>query len=227
MSQCPYCQSEISDDFGLVTCKSCGQSIMISIDGHIQKIDPSGVDPGDAQDLSSGEVGGEEFEEDYPSEPLPEQPLGPDSEVQALELAQDSYEEEAVLPEIPSHVDPAPFEEDPLGGDLKEAVPPPETDASFGDVVSFANSDSNQWTEGNIKYKVIISGVDSAELKLELKLILSEPRFMWDHFALMSSIKAGELILNDISAVKASVLVKRLRPLSVGVRWEQYVLQQP
>lgn len=35
MATCPICSSEIKDDFGLVTCGSCGAQVMIEIDGSM------------------------------------------------------------------------------------------------------------------------------------------------------------------------------------------------
>lgn len=90
------------------------------------------------------------------------------------------------------------------------------------DVVDFANS--NEASTAGIEYNLKISGIDSKDLLEAVKEALTDSRFMWDLDKILENIKDGELNINRISPVKASLLVSRLRFHDLEISWEQNAL---
>jgi len=91
---------------------------------------------------------------------------------------------------------------------------------------SFASSDATSRShDGNLRYTLKISGVDTADLRKELLEALTDRKFLWDAEAILKTIRNGELKIVDLNAVKAAVLVARLKSLPFQVSWEQYALQ--
>ena len=56
MAQCPFCQHEITEDFGLVTCEGCGRSVFVDMDGGVSATED------DASDLYEAPSEGKNFE---------------------------------------------------------------------------------------------------------------------------------------------------------------------
>jgi hypothetical protein len=163
MAQCPFCQTDIGDDFGLIECSSCHKVSFVEIDGQV-KID----EQTDEQTVA--------FEQ-------------PDFEA-GIEIATAETSEESL------------------------------------NLDQFANSEASRGRDGNLRYSVTISGIDTGELRTRVLEALTDKKFLWDVNALIKSIRAGELTLSDVSAVKAALLVSRLRSFSLDVHWEQHALHQ-
>lgn len=93
-------------------------------------------------------------------------------------------------------------------------------------VRNFGNSDLSQGQDGAVYFDVVISGVDSKKIRDELRDCLTDRRFLWDVDELIKSIRKGELKLQGLSAVKASVVLARLKELPVGLKWLQTGLME-
>lgn len=76
---------------------------------------------------------------------------------------------------------------------------------------------------GQLTYSLVISGLDTGEMKNKISAILSEPKFGFDAKELKGQIKDGVLHLDTLNAVKASVLVSKLKSLQVEISWSQNV----
>lgn len=247
MSACPKCQSPTVDDFGLVTCSSCGTSLMIGMDGNVSLASDGAKSDANfdvSEQLSNalskealgeslvGEVeeSGTENKDMFSEDNEPEEFFGDENiEVEdALmppgdEAAEDSLENTSFSYPV--------MENSGQGAvlDVADATPAKSADLSgesFEDVVEFGNSDDSTWGEGNLRYKVLISGLDSNDIRRSVREIISEPQFKWDAQTMFAQIDKGELVIQGINPVKASELIKKLRVLSIDVSWEQYVLQQ-
>ncbi len=105
------------------------------------------------------------------------------------------------------------------------AIPTLEKE-NFADVVRFANDAISQGAQGGLLFRLCISEIDTAETRRLLRESLDDVRFMWDANELMRGIDKGVLVIDRINAVKAAVLVARLRDLAVQVKWEQYAIHQ-
>ncbi|MCB0412621.1 MAG: zinc ribbon domain-containing protein [Bdellovibrionales bacterium] len=181
MSQCPNCQADISDDFGLVTCEACGASLFVEMDGSIVA------------------------NSDIPENAQMDQVEEPVQDVEALQ-------EEQWVEEIPS--EELSYEESPEDENYESPM---------ADVLEYANSEASQGREGPLVYRLVISGIDSAELRKELKESLTDRRLSWDADELMKEIVQGRLVIEGLSAVKTYVVVNRLAYLPLQIEWEQAI----
>lgn len=91
----------------------------------------------------------------------------------------------------------------------------------FSDVTEFANSNSNI---GPLSYTVIIDGIDSSQLLIQLKDAMTDSRFAWEETNLLAQIVDTRLVLPGLSPTKASVLISRIKYLPLKISWRQDVL---
>ncbi len=96
----------------------------------------------------------------------------------------------------------------------------PDT-ADFSDVTDFANTNT---VSGPLTYMVIIEGIESSRLLMQLKEAMMDSRFGWDVAELLTHVGGGRLILQGLSPAKASVLINRIKYLSFKISWRQDVL---
>lgn len=217
MPICPICHSEIRDDFGLTTCDSCGASLFVEMDGSVVSSENPAVSDGDRSGAESYPdapegigVVGELVAPIYEQVQVEPEPPGQDkSQVQLEENAYPAFDFD----------DPASSESEVEGGSGEE-------DSPFADVIEFANSDSPQTKSGLLTYRLLISGVDTAELRNALKEALTDRRFLWEADEIMRRIKNGALELENLPAVKALILVNRLSQYPLEIEWFQQALHQ-
>jgi hypothetical protein len=193
MTRCPNCQAEINEDFGLVTCASCGAQVLIEMDG----VAGQGV-------ASAGAA-----ENEPPLPPIPSAGL-------LDELSQVLVDDVSSASELP----PIPVQEAPRTRASEEAS------VDMRKLADFGNSDSSQGREGYLRFDLFISGIDTVDVRNEIREILSDARFLWDADQLIQSMRNGEIRLKELTAVKSAILVSRLRSLAVEIRWEQYAINQ-
>lgn len=93
--------------------------------------------------------------------------------------------------------------------------------SDFSEVAEFGNAEV---TQAAFSYSVRIEGIDSAEVRKSLEEALNDSKFNWNPSELMSQIKDGALTIRSVSAVKASILVQRIKYLPVKISWRQDVL---
>lgn len=249
MPSCPACGAPLQEDFGLVNCAACGQPTFIDMEGVAQA---AGVEdsesksqphpqPEESQQSSHPESLKEEFSEALLSELTGvgvSEGLGtPDSS-------------ESVIAEGEAAVDVDLDEDDEVDADggltdhatsLDEASSSGETEegpqvqardpkgASLEDmseVASFGNSNDSSSLGGPLRYCIYISGIDTSDIKRELKDSLRDKRFLWDIEDLLSQVRNGELKIDELSPVKAALIVSRIKSLPVEVRWEQYAIHK-
>ena len=101
-------------------------------------------------------------------------------------------------------------------------VAPPEVGEVLAEIQEFANSDL---TTTPMTYTVTIEGIDRGDLSRQIAEVLSDERFQIDTSGVMKKMKDGKIELQGLNAVKASVLVLRLRPLPLKISWRQYAYQ--
>ncbi len=93
-------------------------------------------------------------------------------------------------------------------------------------IQSYANSEVSQAKDGPLLVRIIVSGVDTKEIRESLREAITDSRFGWDVDAIMRTIANGELRIANVSPVKASVAINRLKRLPIRIRWEQYAVTQ-
>lgn len=116
----------------------------------------------------------------------------------------------------------------PTSEDLLHPIDPTEpvisaedTSSDFSEITDFGNADVGQ---AAFNYSIMISGIDSSVVYQQVKEALMDSKFGWDVMELMSKIKDGVLTIRSVNAVKASILVQRVKYLPVKVSWRQDVL---
>ncbi len=281
MAQCPECENDVGDDFGLIICDKCGSSLFIDMEGQAVSGQQAGAAAADADPKNSA-FGTQyrEFDfsesEEIPQEEPPQEEIPSDIEAEqesselqevdatdalvSAETEEAAQEEPPALPPLQEHtyadLEEAPAEvleeqqfEEPLEEPAEEVLPemsvvgeidfsePEEqpapqfynapTTADFKDVMDFANSDLSQGHDGSLKYHLTISGIDTTDLRNELKEALSDKRFIWDIEAMIRGIRDGILEVDQVSAVKAYILVSRVAHLPIQITWIQQPLNQP
>lgn len=109
------------------------------------------------------------------------------------------------------------------GGEIPEpdvAQPAVDPQDPLG-VTQFDQSDVSQLPEGAYYYDVHITGLDTADIKREALMMLSDRRFGWNPEDIKRSIKNGELVLKNLNPVKAVIAVMNLQSLDVEISWAQ------
>lgn len=93
---------------------------------------------------------------------------------------------------------------------------------NFQDIQDFANSDL---PTSPLMYTLVIEGIDRGDLRKDLLEIFQDERFKLNARETLEKIKDGKLELSGLNAVKASVLVIRLRRLPLQISWRQHAYQ--
>ena len=114
----------------------------------------------------------------------------------------------------------------PKISDEMESYKPKRELEDLSEIADYGNSTVSQGREGSLLFTVTISGVDSKGLKDAVAESLEDARFLWDYREVMKGLSGGRLVIKKISAVKAAVLLQRLKGLSVSVVWEQNAIYE-
>ncbi len=95
------------------------------------------------------------------------------------------------------------------------------------EVEDYGNSVESSGKEGLFMVQVTISGVDTPELRQSLEQALTDKKIGWDTSEIMRSMRQGKLVLPEINAAKASVVINRLKSLPIELKWAQRSLIAP
>jgi hypothetical protein len=90
----------------------------------------------------------------------------------------------------------------------------------------FANSEVSSGRDGPLLFRVILSGIDTKEIRESIREVLNDDRFRLDPQAIMQKVSKGNLVIDGLSPVKASIFVTRIKRLPITIRWEQYAITQ-
>lgn len=243
MPQCPVCQSEVPDDFGLIDCPECKTPLFIQLDGSVQSMqaetagEPSA--PVEApQDNIADVLIDEALQPMESASPVSQSSDNSESltdDVPDVVIVADAAETMIEEPLIEEPLPEEPVSEEPLPEELATAEeflseePPAEVSeppAPIHDLSQLANSTDTDAQAGSIRYNISVAGIDTAEIRKEFRDLISDRHFLWDVDAIVKSIRSGKVKMQNITAVKAILLVQRLRGLPVHVRWEQHVVHQ-
>lgn len=121
---------------------------------------------------------------------------------------------------------------DGVGVREETGFPPMPSRQDFGPpddllgINSYANSEISQAKDGMLVFRILISGIDSKEVRDSIREAMEDSRFGWNTGELMAQITKGRLRIDSVSPVKASILINRIKSLPVRIRWEQYAITQ-
>lgn len=247
MAQCPNCGATLKEDYGMSQCPKCGVFCFIDMEGNAF-ISSAGADddaevgfdevtnvdftassakiPADLPISESGDSGhGFELPESPPS--LPESPSPLESDFGA-EPAAPLFEQSFEPQENPGEQEFAPLSFDPEPAANPKEMPIPDfgpADDPLG-LADFANSELSSAKDGPLLFRIRVSGIDSKEMRETIREVLEDPRFGWDADQMFARLEKGVLTIENLSPVKASILVTKIKRLPVKIRWEQYAISQ-
>ncbi len=196
MATCPRDGAAIQVDYGMATCPVCGVMLFIDMDGVAQLGATADAD------AETPALPAEEEELEFSEVTQIIDDLESEVEVVESEVVEPEFQEISMDP------DPVISPGDPLG------------------IQGFANSEISSAKDGPTLIRMLISGIDTKEIRESLREAITDSRFGWDVDAIMSSIAKGELRIENVSPVKASIAVNRIKRMPVRIRWEQYAVTQ-
>ena len=239
------------DSYGLTQCPSCHTLIFIDFDGHVQKppedkaIDQDEVfdDSGEQQEpLSSSSV---DF--DIPTEATLEDQNKVTNESEGFkDASEDASFQEALDSDLFSDKQKSQSDFDIPQDNFFTDISSQETNESgknensgseddihndnfdqqkvndehLQDVVDYANSSDNL-DSGGFYYNIIISGIDSKNLRESVLDALDDNRFGWKKEEINGLIKNGQVTIEKVNAAKTYILISYLKFLPIKVKWDQ------
>ena len=232
---CPNCQTELTDDFGLVDCKSCGAVCSVDLDDNVtvqadepETYEEESVDEDTDTTESSEEEDSpesayeQETEEEVDAVEDPDELNGDlqtyESDDDSLELESESNDlEEAAVVEINKRdrAVEASFEASPLNGEdfLK-------------DLELF--SDEATADGGHIYYDFHVAGIEGGQQKENFIETLADSRLEISEDAVREILgDSSDFTLPQISFLRLTVIYKRLLSLGLDMSWSLSELQEP
>jgi hypothetical protein len=194
MAKCPKCGQAIEADFGMFNCPSCQSFLSVDLDGNINLAEEVEDVSTPVNNVLEPIEGLQSFEIDPPVAKVESATM--------QDFGEMAYSETA-------------FEADT---DNSTRV---LDSANMDDVVSFGNSELSSSQTGGILYDIYLSGIDTAEIREEIRLYMGDKKFLWNVEDLMKSIKNGRLVIRRVNAVKAALFIGRIKHLDIDVQWKQ------
>lgn len=100
-------------------------------------------------------------------------------------------------------------------------TPAPLPADAIQEIADFGNQPAATTASGLLFYDLHITRIDTLELRKALLDLLKDPKFKFNIEEVDRKIHNGVLVLQRLSPIKASVLVKKIRHLDVAVHWAQ------
>lgn len=239
MGTCPSCNARVTEDFGLVECAKCGAQLIVGMDGSVQV---AGEEASPSADESAQPADNDAYNE------IPEERSFV-AEVEAEATQQSQAEGFDLGPGADADL-PPPIEDAPAASTsaADAANPEPNFDdnqqldeapqvykspgaaadsPNLSDIAAFANSEDSGGREGPLRYTLMITGIDTADVRDAFREALTDRKFMWDIEQILRNIRQGNVTIENVPPGKAYILVNRLRNLPLEITWEQYAVTQP
>jgi hypothetical protein len=250
LAQCPNCNAQLDTDFGMVVCPSCASAIFFDLDGipHIGNSSESepelqpevqselqqepdlmvpaemGLDAfamttqdesgsQSAEAIQMGYSDNSDLDHNANSELELGQSAGQNSEFENIEVTSQGYGAEQSTDNPPA--------EEVIDFDqtLDQSMTQAPALSLEQELVDFGNSTE----ESELLYTLVIEGIDSKDTRSFVDEALTDTRLDLDRRALLGGIVNGKLTIEAISAVKASVIINRLKSARVNLKWRQSV----
>ncbi len=238
MPQCPLCNAEVTDDFGLTECSSCGAQLIVHVDGRVEHSGASESSDSADQAEAQPALDSEEVVPDFgifADEEVVEEEAPP--EINALESTPsdfdspppemiESSDSEFAAPDEAGFLEQEEPPEPPEFGEMAPPAASVSDSPDLSDIAEFGNSANSGSQSGSLRYDLVISGIDTSDVRNAFREALVDKKLMWDTDEILRSIHNGEVRIENVSAVKANVLITRLRMLPFKIRWEQYAVHQ-
>lgn len=223
MAQCPLCAAQIPDEFGLIECAQCSAQLIVHMDGRVE--------------YSGAKVVTGEISAVVPEEEFHFGDAGPDIDLEGAPTSQIHLDDDKTEiqgdvnfsspeePEAAPVVEPPPLPEEEPATEVYQA-PTVQDSSDLSDIARFGNSDASSSRDGSLRYNLVISGIDTADVREAFREAITDRKLVWDIDQILRSMKNGEVKIANVPPPKAYILISRLRNLPVNVRWEQYAISQ-
>ena len=96
--------------------------------------------------------------------------------------------------------------------------------SDISDIADFANSNSVEADSSDLRINIFVSGLDTKNIKDAIKEELLDKKLNVDIETMLNKVVDGNLKIENLSPLKASIIVERLNNYSLSIRWEQYAL---
>ncbi len=228
-AECPLCKTSVEvneSQFGALTsCSSCGGVYFLGWDGRPEEQVAEPIieavkfesPPEVAFQPDPIEYNFESSAIESNNEPLVVDQIYETNEPTPLIVMSDSEVEVSSEPDVGYDIDQPIHSYQDASYEDAEAIRSTDQKENFNDVVDFGNSS----LENVLSYQIRIEGIDLPSTQREVEDVLRESRFQLDAEGLLSSVKDGTLVIDNLSPVKASLLVHRLRFIQVNLSWRQ------
>lgn len=243
MAKCPLCAAEVPDDFGLIECAKCSAQLIVHMDGRVEYSGAKEVVEDEIPEITQsipqkkiseltqfefGEIPGDiEFPEAGAQEEG-EAPLedGEDTQVQGGHDLGSGEGTQSAPPPLPPEEPSGEFQELPEEPPAEVYKPPAANSPDLSDIANFGNSDSSNSRDGSLRYNLLITGIDTADVREAFREAITDRKLVWDIDQILRSLKNGEVRIQNVTPPKAHILISRLRNLPLHVTWEQYAVSQ-
>lgn len=202
--KCPKCGTELTQDFGLVSCSGCASVLSVDVDGNVQLA---------SEDFHQKTATHQAYEE-----PAPLNQFAESQEQQIPEQVPEQAPELHVEQPVETHAEI--YNEAPVEAQTEEPVFEVfiEPKNAIQEIREFGNKEA---ATGPISYSLLIDNVDLPDRAQEVLTALSDPKFGWDRGMLASRLKNGQLHLENLNPAQAVMVIKKLRGIHVQVTWTQ------
>lgn len=222
--KCPKCGTELTQDFGLVSCSGCASVLSVDVDGNVQLA---------SEDFHQKTATHQAYEEPAPLNQFADSHMEqiPEQNSQAFEpipepAAEPVFEQTEEVPTEPTLEPPAEIYTEQSQEHMTEPAEVArevtstwaEPKSAIQEIREFGNKEA---PTGPISYSILIDNVDLPDRAQEVLQALSDPKFGWDRSTLVSQLKNGQLQLDNLNPAIAVMVIKKLRGIHVQVSWTQ------
>lgn len=201
---CPQCGQSLDQDFGVVSCPNCHSVLVFDLDGNVE-IQDANVMSQEIHDASESE------------EPVLDQnQIGNIDSFQEISASDQSYsvvQNEETSFELSNDLD------QPIG-EVEQDVVIPEEPFVGEPTVPLVNTSGSA-----ISYHLKIEGIDTKDMRSQVEEALGDSKFPWTAKEIIRQTKDGILEIGPVNPVVASVLVRRLKDISVNISWRQNIYE--
>lgn len=226
--KCPKCGTELTQDFGLVTCSGCSSVVSVDVDGNVALASEDFHQTASIQQVSEEPAPplnqfANSYEQAAPISEISSEPISePSAEFSAVPTM-DSIPEQTLEP-TPEPVITPTFEQ-PIEHNFElpteiESEPAAvfEPKSAIQEIREFGNKEAST---GPITYTVCIVGLDLPDRAKEVIQALSNPKFGWEHGSVSKYLKNGQIRLENLNPAQAVMVIQQLRGIHVQVSWTQ------
>ena len=216
---CPSCQTELTDDFGLVDCKSCGAVCSIDLEDNVTVQGDEPLDEAAEEHIALVADSGYNLEQEE------EQEQSFEVEHEEVESAETDDLTETQAEDVQEYEEPSVAE-----NAVAAAAVPPVSSLSGEDFLKDLEvfSEDSAPAGGHIYYDFHVAGLESHSVREIFIETLADSRLEISEESIRETLgDSDEFTLLQISFLRLTVIHKRLLTLGVDMSWSLSEVQEP